>query len=99
MLEKETYRAYVAGQVVDLLQLWEDDDGLAFSLEALPEGRVADDGGRQGAAEAAGDEKFSGGLDRVLGRLVQRGGLLTAAEGEGCVADCGRSCSVMDTGR
>ena len=40
-----TYRAGVAWEVVDFLELGEDDDGLAFGLEALAEVGVADDRG------------------------------------------------------
>lgn len=65
-----TYGAGVARERVDLLQLREDDEGLAGGVEAGAERGVAVERGGHRAAEAARDEQLCGGLDGVFRRVV-----------------------------
>ncbi len=83
-----TYGAGVAGKIIDFLQLWEDDDGLPFGFQAFPECGVSDDGRGESAAETAGDKEVGGGLDGVLGGLIQGCSLLAATECERSIVDC-----------
>ena len=82
-----TYGAGVAGEVVGLLELGEDDDGRAGGLEARAERGVAEDGRGERAAEGGGDEQVRRRLDGGRGGLVQCGGLFAPERREGRVVD------------
>lgn len=55
--QEGTHGASIAGKIVDFLQLWEDNDGLPFGIQAFPECGVSDNGGRKCAAKTAGNEE------------------------------------------
>ena len=61
---------------------------LPFGVQAFPERRVSGYSCRECAAETARYEEVGGGLDGILGCLVQGRGLLAAAECERGIVNC-----------